>query len=183
MKAPQISLLTFVLAVSLAIAARSQTGNPTGPMAMHAEGKAASVPATTLTLTLAGKTSTLSAADLQTMPQKTITVHNEHTKADESYTGVLLSDLLAKYGFAVDKSTHQQMLRGFLKAEGTDKYWVLYSLTEIEPSEHNGSVLIALAVDGKPLGADGQFKLIDSEDKKPQRWVRNLASITVKAAD
>ena len=43
-----------------------------------------------------GKAATLSVADLQAMPQKTVTVHNEHTKADESYTGVLLGDLLAK---------------------------------------------------------------------------------------
>jgi hypothetical protein len=33
---------------------------------------------------------------------------------------------------------------------------------------------------GKPLGDDGQFKLVDTGDKKPQRWVRNLSSITVR---
>ncbi len=145
--------------------------------------KAPSKPSTSLALTLGGKTVTLDAAALQAMPQKTLTVHNEHTKSDETYTGVLLGDLLAKNGLPVDKTTHQQMLRSYLKAEGTDKYWVLYSLTEIESSEHNGTVLIALSVDGKPLDQDGQFKLVDSEDKKPQRWVRNLAVITVNQAN
>jgi hypothetical protein len=33
------------------------------------------------------------------------------------------------------------------------------------------------------LGEDGQFKLINSEDKKPQRWVRNLSSISVRSAE
>jgi hypothetical protein len=138
---------------------------------------------TSLTLTVDGKATTLSVADLQAMPQKTISVHNEHTKADESYTGVLLGDLLAKYGFPVSQETHRKMLRSYLVAEGTDKYWVLYSVTEIESSEHDGNVIVATAMNGKPLGEDGQLKLVDSGDKKPQRWVRNLMSITVKSAE
>ena len=122
-----------------------------------------------------GKATTLSIAELQAMPQKTVTVHNEHTKMDETYTGVLLGGVLAKYGFPVDKTTQRKMLRSYLVAEGTDKYWVLYSVTEIEGSEHNGEVIVATSMGGKPLREDGQFKLVDSSDKKPQRWVRNLS--------
>ena len=117
------------------------------------------------------------------MPQKTVTVHNEHTKTDETYAGVLLGDLLAKYGFPVDKTTHRKMLRSYLVAEGMDKYWVLYSVTEIEGSEHNGDVIVATSMGGKPLEEDGQLKLVDTGDKKPQRWVRNLSAITVKSAE
>ncbi len=87
---------------------------------------------TSLTLTIDGKATTLSVAELQAMPQKTVSVHNEHTKADETYAGVLLGDLLAKYGFPVGQATHRKMLRSYLLAEGTDKYWVLYSVTEVE---------------------------------------------------
>ena len=152
-----------------------------GAMTEHDHPPAA--PSTSLTLTVDGKAATLSMADLQAMPQKTVTVHNEHTKADESYTGVLLSDLLAKHGFPVDKTTHQKMLRSYVVAEGTDKYWALFSVTEVEGSEHNGEVIVATTMGGKPLGTDGQFKLVDSGDKKPQRWVRNLKSITVKSAE
>jgi hypothetical protein len=140
-------------------------------------------PSTSLTLTIDGKATTLSIAELQAMPQKTVTVHNEHAKADETYTGVLLGDVLAKYGFPVDKTTQRKMLRSYLVAEGTDKYWVLYSLTEVEGTEHDGNVIVATSMNGKPLGADGQFKLVDSGDRKPQRWVRNLNAITVKSAD
>jgi hypothetical protein len=115
--------------------------------------------------------------------KKTVTVHNEHLKIDETYTGVSLGDLLTKYGFPVDRSTHQKMLRSYIKAEGTDKYWVLYSVTEIEPSEHNADVIVATTLGGKPLGEDGQLKLVSTADKKPQRWVRNLSAITVKSAE
>jgi hypothetical protein len=132
-----------------------------------------------LKLTVDGATTTMSVADLAALPQKTVSVHNEHTKTDESYTGVALSDLLAKQGFAVSQANHRKMLRSYVKAEGTDKYWVLYSVTEIEGSEHAAEVLVATSMNGKPLGDDGQLKLIDSADKKPQRWVRNLTAITL----
>jgi hypothetical protein len=134
---------------------------------------------TELKLTVDGKTTILTIAELAAMPQKTITVHNEHTKADETYTGVSLGDLLSKYGLPVDQSTHRKMLHSYISAEGTDKYWALYSLTELEPSEHNADVVIATNMGGKPLGDDGQLKLVSTADKKPERWIRNLASITV----
>jgi hypothetical protein len=152
-----------------------------GEMAEHAH--AATSPSTSLTITVDGKATKFSVADLQAMPQTTVMVHNEHTKVDESYAGVLLGDLLGKSGFAVDKTTQRKMLRSYLIAEGTDKYWVLYSVTEIEFSGHNGYVIVATSMGGKPLGDDGQLKLIDSSDKKPQRWVRNLNSIMVKRAE
>jgi hypothetical protein len=139
---------------------------------------------TSLTLTVAGKATTFAVADLQAMPQKTVKVHNAHNNSDESYTGVALGDLLAKAGFATSKETQRTMLRSYLQAAGTDKYFVLYSVTEIEPSEHIGDVIVATSMnDGKSLGADGNFKLVSTEDKKPQRWVRNLAAITMKSAE
>jgi hypothetical protein len=153
------------------------------PGSMPEQMRAPAPVSTSLALTIDGKTTTLSVAELQAMPQTTVTVHNEHTKVDESYTGVLLGTVLAKYGFPVDKTTHQKILRSYIVAAGTDKYWVLYSVTEIEGSEHSGDVIVATSIGGRPLGEDGQFKLIDSGDKKPQRWVRNLASIAVKSAE
>ena len=145
--------------------------------------KPAAAPSTSLTLTVDGKATVFSTADLKAMPQKTVKVHNEHTKMDESYSGVPVGDLLAKAGFVVIPATHRELLRSFLRVEGTDKYWVLYSLTEVEGSEHDGDVLVATSMDGKGLGADGELKLISTGDKKPQRWVRNLAAITVKSAE
>ena len=137
---------------------------------------------TSLTLTVDGKATTLSVAELKAMPQKTVKVHNEHTKADETYSGVALGDVLAKAGFVVSQTTHRTMLRSYLKIEGTDKYWVLYSVTEVEASEHEGDVIVATAMDGKALGADGALKLVSTGDKKPQRWVRNLTAIALVAA-
>jgi len=160
---------------------RLQAQDASAPMTEHAH--AMTPPSTTLTITVDGKSTVLSVAELQALPQKTIAVHNEHTKMDENYSGVPLGDLLAKYGFAVSQATHRTMLRSYVVATGMDKYWVLYSATEVESSEHAGDVIVAIAKDGKPLGEDGLLKLISSEDKKPQRWVRNLTAITLKSAE
>ena len=147
--------------------------------------KPAAAPSTSLTVTVNGKTVTFSSAELgpDNFPQKIVKVHNEHTKADETYVGPTLGDVLAGAGFVVGKPTQREMLRSYVQAAGTDKYWVLYSLTEVEPSEHDGDVIVATGMNGGGLGADGQFKLVSSQDKKPQRWVRNLATITVKVAE
>jgi hypothetical protein len=175
--------MALCLAVTGLVRAQAPAVPKTEMGAMTEHDHAPTPPSTSLTVTVDGKATTLSVADLQAMPQKTVTVHNEHTKADETYSGALLGDLLAKYGFPVDKTTHRKMLRSYLVAEGMDKYWVLYSVTEIEGSEHNGDVIVATSMGGKPLGEDGQLKLVDSGDKKPQRWVRNLSAITVKSAE
>lgn len=132
-----------------------------------------------LTLTINGHATTLTVADLQRLPQKTITVHNEHTKTDETYTGVLLSELLAKYGAPFDHANEKNVFHSYLRVEGTDHYYVLYSGSEVESAMHNADVIVAIALDGKPLGDDGQIKLVATADKRPARWVRNLSAINV----
>lgn len=179
-----VPALSCLLALWFVAAGPTRLHAQTAPMETMAEhAHAPTTPSTSLTLTIDGKPTTLSIADLKAMPQKTISVHNEHTKTEETYSGVLLGELLAKYGLPVDKTTHRTMLRSYIVAEGNDKYWVLYSVTEIEGSEHNADVIVATNMNGKPLGEDGQFKLVDSSDKRPERWVRNLISITVKSAE
>lgn len=169
MRVKRLSLTLAAALLACLPSANSQS------MPEHAHAKA--VPSTELQLTVDGKTSTITLAELAAMPQKTVKVHNEHTKKDETYTGVSLGDLLARYGFAVGPSTHRKMLHSYLSVEGTDRYWVLYSVTEIEGSEHAADVIVATAMDGAPLGDDGRLKLVASADKRPQRWVRNLAAI------
>jgi len=144
--------------------------------------KPPAAPSTSLALMVDGKTTTFSVAELKAMALKTVSVHSEHTKMDESYSGVPLGDLLAKAGFVATKATQRTMLRSYLKVEGTDKYWVLYSVTEVEGSEHRGDVIVATSMDGKGLGADGELKLVSTGDAKPQRWVRNLASVAMVEA-
>src|ERR1700750_2978483 len=102
MFAQRLSLVFAFAALATGVPLFSQT------MAEHVHAKAAL--STGLELTVDGKTSSVTLAELGAMPQKTVKVHNEHTKKDESYTGVALSDLLAKYGFSAGQPTHRKML-------------------------------------------------------------------------
>jgi hypothetical protein len=177
-----IAACAFAACIATIRPAQMHAQSSMPPMAGTESAKPPAPPSTSVALTVNGKSTTFSVADLAAMPQKTMKVHNEHSKADETYFGVPLGDLLARAGFVADKTTQRQMLRSYLKIEGTDKYWVVYSLTEVEASEHDGDVIVATSVDGKSLGADGDLKLVSSEDKKPQRWVRNLAAVTLVSA-
>ncbi len=151
---------------------------PVQPIEEHHEHNPA-VASTKLVVTVNGRAATLSAADLQAMPQRTLTVHNGHSNVDEMYTGVGLSDLLEKYGMTLKGDGAQKIYHSYVRAEGTDDYWVLYSAAELEFGLHLGDAVVALRVDGKPLGADGAFKMVSADEKKPARWVRNLRSLTV----
>src|SRR5580765_7700342 len=107
-------LLSALLATALGAVATSSAH------AQAMEHQHAKAPASTeLKVTVDGKTATLSLTDLAALPQKTVIVHNEHTKADETYIGAALSDLLTKQGFAVNQTTHQKLLRSYVTAEGT----------------------------------------------------------------
>ena len=75
-------------------------------------------------------------------------------------------------------------LSGYIVATGSDGYRAVLALAEIDPSFHPGEVLVADAMNGKPLDAhSGPFKLVVTEDKRPARSVRNLVSLELKMAD
>jgi hypothetical protein len=131
-------------------------------------------------IVVGGKTESVDRAVLAGKPRKSVTVTNAHTKNVETYSGVLLADLLT--GVPLGAALHGKALATYVLAEGADHYRVVLSLAEVDPSFHSGDVLVADTVDGKPIGdQEGPFKLIVPEDKRPARWVRNLSSITVVA--
>ena len=127
----------------------------------------------------AATSATYKLADLQAMPQRTVIVHNGHSNVDETYTGVGLDTLLAKAGITLENGGQKRVLHSYVKAEGTDKYFVLYAAAEFEPTFHTTESIVALTLNGKLLTDDGQFKLIVQGDKKPARWVTNLNGLTV----
>jgi hypothetical protein len=127
------------------------------------------------------KSVVLSAAELKAVPHIIVTIHNVHTNADETYSGVRVSDLLAKLGVPLGNELRGKALANYIVATGSDGYKAVLALGEVDSSFHPGEVLVADAIDGKPLDAhSGPFKLVVSEDKRPVRSVRNLVSIEVK---
>jgi hypothetical protein len=121
--------------------------------------------------------------NLSAMAHITVTVHNPHTDADEAYSGVRLADLLVKVGAPLGKELRGEAMADYVIATGSDGYKAMLALGEVDPSFHPGDVIVADAMDGKPLDAhNGPLKLVVSEDKRPARCVRNLVRIELKSA-
>ena len=128
---------------------------------------------------LNGQSITLTSQAVAALPHKTVSVFNAHSKVNETYSGVPLGDLLAKVGIPSGEQMRGKLFLTAIVAEGTDHYSVLYALAEIDPSVHSGDVIVADSVNNQKLEKDGAFKLVSTEEKRPARWVRNLASLSV----
>ena len=126
----------------------------------------------------------ISIADLKAMPHIAVTVHNPHTNADESYSGVRLADLLAKMNAPLGSELHGEAVANYVVATGSDGYKAVVAIGEIDPTFHSGEIIVADAMNGKPLDAhSGPFKLVVSEDKRPARAVQNLTTIELKGVE
>jgi hypothetical protein len=78
--------------MALLLGAGVQTQAQAMPMGEHESmPMKPAVASTTLTVTFDGKATTLSVADLQAMPQTTLTAKNGHNGKDETYTGVAVA--------------------------------------------------------------------------------------------
>ncbi len=181
-----VSVAFFVsLAAWSALLAQQGTA-PTGPSTHTGADPLPQFSTDKLTLTTSSdhKSVVLSSAEFKTIPHISVTIHNSHTSADETYSGVRLFDLLAKIGAPLGNELRGKALANYVVATGSDGYNAVLALGEIDPSFHPGEVLVADTMDGKPLDAhSGPFKLVVSEDKRPARSVRNLVSIELKEAN
>lgn len=168
--------LAFIGAV---IAANGQTPAQPESMGQMEHMKQPPAPSGPLKITFGDKSAEWSNAALAALPHITLTVYNEHAKASQTYSGVPLFPLLAKLG--VPEKPHGKDFRLYLVAEGSDGYAVVYSVAEVNPDVHDGNVIIADSVDGKPL--TGGLQLVATGEKRPARWVRALVAVRVFSAE
>src|SRR5579863_4025972 len=143
------------------------------------QGRDAMVPP--LKISYGKKSEEWTAPKLAQLPHETVQATNEQTRTEETYSGVPLMALLVEVG--VPQKPKSKDLRLYVVAEGSDGYKVVYSLGEVSPDVHDGSVLLADSVNGRPLADNGPIELVISGDRRPARWVRGVVSIKVKAAD
>jgi hypothetical protein len=136
-------------------------------------------PSKFLNLNFQGRTITLKVEDLLALPQVTVHVHNAHRNIDETYTGPLLSDVLARVGFVANKETEPLILHSSVIATGTDHYFVLYSAAEVEPMFSRSQVIVAVMKAGLPNTEGGNIQLINTDGSRPARWVHGLMDINV----
>ena len=169
----------FLSLALTAFAASGQTQNePMHDTATKME--KAPVPASkSINVNFEGRLTTLTVRDLLNLPQVTVHVHNGHSNTDESYTGPLVSDVLARAGLKPSRETHPLMLHSSLIATGTDHYFVVYSIAEVEPMFSSGQAIVAVMKGDLPNTDGGMIELINTADKVPARWMHGLADLNV----
>jgi len=133
-----------------------------------------------LKITYGEKSAEYTTQDLALLEHQAIDVVNGHTKAKEHYAGVRLSTLLTRLG--VPDKPHGKDFRLYIVAEGADGYQVVYSLGEVSPDVHDGTVIVADSLGNEDLTETGPFQLVATGETRPARWVRNLVSIRVLTA-
>jgi len=183
MRVKRLSVVFLSVALWASPAVLAQQGTESTPTGAHS-GRDASAASSKdgLTLQYSDRRSVLSLSELKAISHISVTVHNSHTDADETYSGVRLANLLPRVGAPLGKELHGRALADYVVATGSDGYQSVLALGEVDPSFHPGEVIVADAMDGKPLDAhSGPLKLVVTEDKRPARSVRNLVSIEVKS--
>jgi hypothetical protein len=126
-----------------------------------------------------GKLTTFTVAQLLKMPQVTVHVHNVHHNADETYTGPLVSEVLAAAGLRANDQTDPMILHSSVVATAADHYFVVYSAAELEPDFSRSQVIVALMKSGLPDTDGGVLQLINTDANKPARWVHGLTDLNV----
>ena len=115
MKHSIVCTVIFQSALGLCpLAAQAQNQQPSMPMGQSSmpmgqmgEMHKPAPPAGPLEIQFGGKTATSTPATLANLPHVTVTVHNEHTKADDTYSGVPLMDLLTPLGVPAARTARQ----------------------------------------------------------------------------
>ena len=175
------AILVLALIATPSFALAQDPGNKPEMMEMHSSKP--KVASTSFTIKLGDNSITLSPPEFAALPHETVAVTNGHTKASETYTGVTIATLLDKLGLPFTKTNEHTLLKTILIAEGTDGYKVILSTYETLAPIRGKSAIVADTLDGAPLDKDGAFKLVIPGDTRPQRWVQNLKSLTIKTIE
>jgi hypothetical protein len=179
----------FAALATFFITAWSQSQNPPAQPAqsstqemgpMHHGDKPAG-PASPLKITFGAQSAEFTPEKLASLPHTTVTVFNGHANANQTFSGVPLIELLKTLG--VTEQPKGKDFRMYIEAEGSDGYVVVYSIAEVTPYIHDGTVIVADTLADKPISDNGPFQLVATGEKHPARWVRNLVAIRVLHAE
>jgi hypothetical protein len=129
----------------------------------------------------AGQSVTLTAADLDALPQASVTL--SHDGQSFTLSGARLDAVLARVDAPLGKGLHGPALADVVLIKASDGYRVALSLGDVDPGVRPeafiGPVILADRQDSKPLGKDGPFRIGVGGDLKPARSARNVVEIDV----
>lgn len=121
-------------------------------------------------------------AELHKFTQTTV-IRKDRDNKDHSYTGVLLGDILQKAGATLGAELKGENLTKYLSVEASDGYQVVFALAELDKGYTDRMIILADQMDGKPLpAADGPFRIIVQDEKKPARCIKQVTSLRIAFA-
>ncbi len=124
----------------------------------------------------------LKLADLNQFTQTEVTRKDKDGK-DHTYSGVILSTILQKAGVTLGKDLRGKNLTKYVQVEATDGYQVVFALAELDKDFTDRIIILADKIDGKPLlPADGPFRIIVQDEKKPARCIKQVTAIKIQFA-
>ena len=112
--------------------------------------------------------------------QENVTYFAAGSVVSESFTGVLLWDLLRVNGIVTDPTIKNDILHKVIFVTGTDCYQSVCGAGEIDPFFGGSQIIVAYATGGKSLGSAGFARIVVPGDKAGGRFVSNIASIEVR---
>lgn len=120
----------------------------------------------------------LTREDLAKMPRASVKTASRGVET--VYEGVWLHEVLRRAGAPQGETLRGKALAGYVLAEASDGYQVVFSLGEVDPSFIDNQILIADTANGKALeGSQGRFRLVAAKDKPAARSVRMLTKLEV----
>jgi hypothetical protein len=125
-----------------------------------------------------GHSTSFSPAEISKLPHVTVDVKDRDTPA--RFEGVPLSALLSSVGIPMGDKLKGPLLAEGVLIEAADGYKVLFALAEFDPAFATREIILADKRDGRPLdGKEGPFRVVAPSDKRPARWIRQVATMKV----
>jgi Oxidoreductase molybdopterin binding domain len=121
------------------------------------------------------------------LAQANVTYFAAGSVVTESFTGVLLWDLLTSSqvgGIVTDPTIKNDILRKIVIVivTGTDCYQSMFGAGEFDSFFGGSQIMVAYASGGQSLGSDGFARIVVPGDKAGGRFVSNIANIDVEDA-
>lgn len=117
--------------------------------------------------------------------QENVTYFAAGSVVTESFTGVLLWDLLNQPpvgGIVTDPKIKNDVIHKIVIVTGTDCYQSVFGAGELDPFFGGSQIMVAYATGGKSLGTAGFARIVVPGDKAGGRFVSNIANIEVRDA-
>jgi hypothetical protein len=138
--------------------------------------------------TVSGEVTSRAVFDLNALEQfppgqENITYFSAGSVVTESFTGVLLWDLLNNppvNGIVTNPNIKNDILHKVIIVTGTDCYQSVFGASEIDPFFGGSQIMVAYETGGQSLGSDGFARIVVPGDKAGGRFVSNIAYIEVR---